>query len=282
MPSFQKNYYCKNCKSNVVVDENGKCKKCGSTRLNVSQSVRFRYITKEGKEVQKRLGGFSTKKEANDAYIKFMSEAKIYSKLEKDARDLTFLELYEEYKSFVQSRIKKSSYQTFTQRAEKYVLNYFNKQKVVDITPKMILNWQNTIENFSYSYKSHIRTILGNVLKYADKYYEIPNQMSRVDNFKNLTPKQEMQIWTPQQFESVMDHVKNFEYKVFFSALFYTGARRGEFMATSWDDWDLDKNILIINKTATKKLKDINTGLTQQKPLHLLEKSKSRQILLRL
>lgn len=253
MASFEQLCYCKNCKKNVAVN-NGKCKTCGSTQLNKTWSTRFRYIEEDGVEKQKRLSGFSTKKEAQDAYLKFMAGVKKYEKTADVSKKLTFNDLFEEYKLYFQKHSKKSSYQSFLQRTNGHILNYFKDYKVKDITPKLILEWQNTVEKYSYNYKLHLRTTLSSLLRYAETYYGIPNQLVKVASFKKTPQKSEMRIWTPEQFELAMSHLNNFEYRVFFSALFYTGARKGEIMATSWNDWDLENNILTINKTVTKKI----------------------------
>ena len=254
MASFQQVNYCKNCKTNVSVNEKGQCKKCNSTLLNKTWSVRFRYVNEEQKEIQKRLSGFSTKKEANEEYLKFMATAKQFQKLDKQSHDLTFAELYEEFKEFQKSRIKESSYYDLCSKINLHILPYFNKYKVKEITPKIILQWQNSINNYSYKYKVNLRTYLSSILKYAEKYYQIINQLKNVDGFRNVDFVKEMSIWTPEEFYQFIEHVTNFAYKAYFYSLYFTGARKGEILATTWQDWDLEAGTLTINKTVSKKV----------------------------
>lgn len=249
MASFEQIYYCKNCKKNVAV-RNGKCKTCGSTQLNKTWSTRFRYIEDDGVEKQKRLSGFSTKKEAQDAVIKFQINHKMNN---KKIKNLSFRQLYDEYETFLRTRTKASTHYDFVSKCKK-LLPFFEKYDVKKITPKIILDWQNTLEKFSYNYKCHIRTCLSGLLRYAEKYYDIPNQLVKVDNFRRVEPKKEIEIWTPEQFNKVMANVKKFEYKVFYTALFYTGARKGELLATFWDDWDLINKTLNIDKSISHKV----------------------------
>lgn len=276
MASYQKVYYCKNCKTNVSVDKNTHCKKCGGTQLNMSWSVRFRYINENQQEVQKRLSGYETKRECQDEYEKFMATAKKYVKLEKEAHKLTFSKLYDEYKAFQSSRLKESSYYDLCSKCELHILPYFKDYEVKKITPKILLDWQNsistykekksnTIKQYSYKYKSTLRTYLNSIFNYGYKYYDIPNQLSKVDKFRNVGLKKEMLFWTPEEFNLFIDNVDNPVYKAFFYALYYTGARKGEILATTWDDWDLERNILNINKSVTKKVYGASFLVTKPK-----------------
>ena len=253
MACFQQLFYCKNCKKNVAVNEKGQCSICNSTSLNKSWSVRFRYVQEDGKEVQKRLSGYSTRREANDAYIKFTATATIYDKTDKETRELTFSNLFMEYCEYQKTRIKESSYIAMYDKCSKHILPFFKDYKVKSITPKIILVWQSTINKYSYRHKTNIRAYLSSMLNYAEKYYKISNQIKFVDNFRSKDKPKEMQIWSPQEFKQFIDNVDNITYKTFYIALFYTGARKGEMLATTWKDWDLFNGYLNIDKTLNKK-----------------------------
>ena len=272
MASFQQLFYCKSCKKNVPVNDKGQCAICQSTSLNKSWSVRFRYVQEDGKEVQKRLSGYSTRREANDAYIKFTATAKKYNKTDKESRDLTFSDLFEEYCQFSKSRIKESSYISMLEKCNKHILPYFNNYKVKDLTPKIILNWQNTKNNYSYKYKVSLRRYLSAILNFAEKYYKIQNQVKFVDNFRRLDKPKEMLIWSPQEFELFINAVDDINYKTFYLALFYTGARKGEMLATTWEDWNLTNNTLNIDKTLTKKTFSNKPTVTSPKNISSVRK----------
>lgn len=253
MASFQQVYYCPKCKTNVTTDKSKHCKKCGNTQLSMKWSIRFRFINQEGKEVQKRLSGFSTKRECQEEYEKFIANAKKFEKKGNQLLDLKFSQLYDEFLEFEKKRIKESSYFALTNKCNLHILPYFKDFLVKDISSKDILNWQNSIDKYSYKHKSNIRTYLSSILNYADKYYKIPNQLKFVDSFRRGQSKKEMLVWSPEEFINFIDNVNDFKYKVFFYSLFYTGTRKGEMLATTWRDWDIDKKILNIDKTLTTK-----------------------------
>lgn len=268
MASYQQLCYCKKCRHESQIKTNLiQCEKCGSTSISKTWSIRFRYVNEEHKELQKRLSGFKTKKEADDAYIKFMATVKQYSKLKKETHDLTFRELYEEFKLYQETRIKESSLFHFSHQCNKHILPYFEKFKVKKITAKDILTWQNSLAQYSYKYKQNLRNALSSLLRYAERYYEIPNKLYLVDGFRKPITKKEMLIWTPEEFNQFIEQVQNPTYKTFFYTLYLTGARRGEIMATTWKDWNLEKQTLNIDKTFTRKSlgKDIGGKSTTPK-----------------
>ena len=74
-----------------------------------------------------------------------------------------------------------------------------------------------------------------------------------------------MQIWTPEEFNKFINYVDKIEYKALFYALYYTGARKGELLATNWNDWNLDDFSLKITKTISKKVFDKPYAITKPK-----------------
>lgn len=260
MASFQQLNYCRKCKKNVTLNDKGQCSKCLSTQLKKSWSVRFRAVDNTGAEIQKRLTGFATKREAQEGYIDYVNKERLKQPIVAEKK-VKFDVLFEEYKSFAKNRIKESSYYDFCSKCDLHILPHFKNLNVQDITPKIILDWQNMKishnskgEPYSYKYKTCLRMYLSSILGYAEKYYGIENKVKKVDNFRNVELKKEMLFWTPEEFNTFIENVDKEEFKVLFYALYYTGARKGEIMATTWKDWDLKNNILNINKTVTKKV----------------------------
>jgi integrase len=222
---------------------------------NGSWSVRFRTV-ENFEVIQKRISGFKTKREAENAYLEYkqQSDEEKNNKISNEASKLTFDKLYKEYCIYQKSRIKESSYNILITKTKNLLLPYFEKYLVVAISPRIILQWQNTLENYSFRYKQSLRIYLHGILKYAEKYYRIPNQIRYVDGFRKNEARKEMQIWNEDEFVKFISHCERLEYKAFFSALYLTGARKGEILATKWLDWDFDKKILNIDKNVTRHI----------------------------
>ena len=241
---------------------------------NGTWSVRFRDI--ENFELKhKRLSGFKTKKEAESAYLQYKTQLddKNVLRITKTASNLKFDALYEEYRNFLQNRVKASSFYDFDSKSAIHILPYFGDCIVSQISPKLILSWQNSLEKYSYKYKINLRGYLSGILKYANKYYNIPNQLLNVDNFKNnKEPVKEMHIWSEADFSKFISFVDRIDYKSYFSALYLTGCRKGELLATSWNDWDLTKNTLNITKTITRKVHGKSWTVTSPKTRQSIRK----------
>lgn len=242
-------------------------------------SVRFEII-ENNRTVFKRLSGFQRKKDAESAYRKFIGEYENNRmKIATGGQDLTFNALYNEYCNYIKQRTKASTHYDFVSKTRLHIKPYFEKYRVKDITPKIILDWQSSINHFSYQYKTHLRNNLSGLLTYASKYYGIPNQLKNVDAFRNLEIKKEMKVWTPEQFKSVMDHIDNVIYKTFYYCLFYTGCRKGELLATTWSDWNEKTQTLNINKSVSKKVTGASWIVTTPKNNSSNRKIKAPQFL---
>lgn len=227
-------------------------------------SVRFEII-EDGEVKMKRLSGFDRKKDAHQAYIQFMETYKQRRNNLKN-NTISFLDLYNEYKIFAKTKLKESSFYDFCSKSDLHIKPYFeNFTNVKEITPKIILKWQQTISKYSYKYKINLRTYLSSILRYAERYYNIINQLKFVDTFRNIDDIHEMQIYTPEEFNKFIEEVDKIEYKAFFYALYYTGARKGELLATNWSDWNLKDGYLKITKTISKKVFDKPFAITKPK-----------------
>lgn len=229
-------------------------------------SVRFSEV-EDGKETQKRLSGYKTKKECQAAYHKYIEEYK-QRRIDKinSPNIISFSQLYNTFKEYQKQQIKESSYYDFCSKSDLHIYPYFSKfNNVLNIKPIDILEWQKTKESYSYKYKMNLRIYLSSIFRYAEKYYNIPNPVRKTDTFKNNDPIKEMQVWTMDEFNAFIEQVEKLEYKAFFTALYFTGARKGEMLATTWKDWDLINKQLNINKTLTKKVFDAPYSITKPK-----------------
>ena len=235
---------------------------------NGTWSVRFR-TTENFELVYKRIRGFKTKKEAENAYLEYkkQSDEEKNNKITNEASKLTFKQLYDEYCEFQKSRLKERSYYDMVRKTEHHLIPYFEKYPVVAISPRIILKWQNTLEKYSFRHKQSLRIYLHGILKFAEKYYRIPNQIRYVDGFRRTEATKEMQIWNEEEFAQFISYVDRIDYKAFFSALYLTGCRKGELLASSWADWDFINKKFNIDKNVAKYVNGQRYILTTPKNL---------------
>lgn len=214
-------------------------------------TVRFRIQTPSG-ERQKRLSGYKTKTEATRAMIEYLDQHKSEDK-DFDGIE-TFGDLCALWLENVRARSKESTYLDAYSRTHQKILPFFQSKKLKDITPATILEWQNTLEGYKFSYKKSLRTALASVFKFGERYYELKNPMLKVEPLRNLEGKKEMLFWTPEEFRLFAASVSP-KYKTFFNFLYVTGCRKGEALALSTSDIDYDSRTATINKSLTNKTK---------------------------
>lgn len=264
MPTIiPKAFYCAQCKT----ESKKKVCACGAKCKPLPPyTVRFRWINEKGIEEHKRLTGtpaWNTQNAAQKGYEQWIAEHPSHRK--PDTNTLDFLPLYAEYKANLRVNVKESSFVSFIQRMEKYVVPVFADKKVTEITASDLLKWQNGLSeyNLSVKYKSAIRTAFNHFFEYL-KIYEIQNPFTFVKGFKkSKEAKREMLYWTQEEFETFISAVGDFRFKCVFAFLYLTGCRKGEACALKWEDVNFNSATVNINKTLTKTMdreRSINEG----------------------
>lgn len=111
-------------------------------------------------------------------------------------------------------------------------------------------------QKYSKAYVEKLYYRINKALNYAvDHKYIASNPLRTVKrDAKKNDMKQEMLFWEPEDFTSFIKHVDLQLYKTMFSFLYYMGCRRGEMMALTWFDIDLNKQTGNINKTVAVRL----------------------------
>ena len=215
-------------------------------------SVRFR-LDEGGKLKNMRLSGYPTKKAAQTAYVEFMANYVPPDKPITDDKDPTFAEMAEEYLRFGRQRWKSSSYYGIKKKVDNLILPFFGNVRMRQLSPAMILEWQESVAMYSYKYKTSMRTQVNAICKYAYKYHDIPDVSSKADGFRRIEPRKEMQIYTPEQFAKFCEAVDDSMMRVLFRTLYVSGCRKGELSALTWDDIDPVRSAIKINKSVIRK-----------------------------
>ena len=207
-------------------------------------SVKFR-ITEDGVEKQKRLSGFATKREAVKAYNEYIQ---LHEDKKVDAKnDVQFSAIYHEYMRYAKDAMKESSYINIKCNSDKNIYPYFEKMKISDISPLVVTNWVNSL-NLKFNSRKINLQHLKMIFTWAERVLDIHNPISKIAPIKDTTgtPKKEMQIWSPDEFNQFISVVDNPIYHAMFRFLYLSGCRRGEAFAIQWSD--INGNIVHISK----------------------------------
>lgn len=191
-------------------------------------SARFR----DSSGHQRRLSGFKTKREAQEAYNEYKAkEGEIAT-----GASITMEELVALYLVYLHDRTKQSSQSVIRERLTRHVVPHFTGRRINDITPFDILRWQQGLSGFSLSYRKTLRTAFTSLLRYGERYHRLRNVMPQVDTIRDpdAMPK-EMQVWSPDQMhlflETLPAVMPDPTWALFYKTLYVSGCRRGELQA---------------------------------------------------
>ena len=200
-----------------------------------------------GHKKQKVKRGFTTKKEAQNWERDFLEH-------HSSQPTILFKALVDVYLEDYKAKYKLSSYYIKEHNIQSHILPYFGETKINNITPNMIREWLNNLQpkqgnTLSTQTKNGILRILSAILSYACKYYGLSlNPCKTVDALKDDTKKEKVFL-TLEQYKAFKANITDIRDKVIFDLLFYAGLRRGELMALTFGDVDMDNKLLHISKT---------------------------------
>lgn len=226
-------------------------------------SVRFRAMV-GGREVNKRLSGFARKKDAEQAYLRFLAE-ETPEKLADTG--LMFEGLVEAYLAYLRSNTKESSAYDIESKIRTRIMPYFGGKRVASIKALDVQKWLDSLTDCSFKYKQVLRGQLSTLLRYADRYYDIPTVMHKVAPMRNTEPKKEMECWTEDEFARFIKAIpeQHKAYRMLFLTLYILGCRKGEALALTWADLDLQNGIVSITKSVTRKTSEASYKVTTPK-----------------
>ena len=218
-----------------------------------------------GKEIRKSKSGFTSKRET-ELYISNL-RTEFDNKNYINSNDITFQELYELWFQGYKDTVKPSSLYV-TENVLKQILSYFGKMKVKKITTISCQKYLNTNKDFSYSHIKKLKSYTSLILKYGVKMQVInfnPMDNATIPKRKEDTKNEDTLYYTKselKQFLDIVDSYNNTEWKTLFRLLAFTGARKGEILALTWEDIDFTNNTIDINKT----LASTKTAVIVQSP----------------
>lgn len=213
--------------------------------------VSKRYVDLEGKKRRLFKRGFATKKEAQDYEMSFMSK-------EKDDQMMLFDDFVDVYYDDIKNRIRLNTLITKQTIVEKNIRPYFKNLRLCDITPKVVMRWQNQLMDKTYAEgkpysQETLRTMhsqLSAILNHACKYYGLKMNAANVAGCMKVETKQEKEYWTFEEYSEFIDAIsdKTISY-MSFEVLFWCGLRIGELRALTKADIDLEAKTMNINKS---------------------------------
>ena len=189
--------------------------------------------------------------------------------------EMTVRELAAEYIDRKAPLLKVSTLANYTMKAEKHIYPAFGDRKCTDITAADIYSFMDLKrnENLSERYIYDNIVLLKSIFRYANITYQVKNILEGIVMPKRS--KSKVEILNDSEQEQLKAHISsNFNLtSLAVSASLYTGIRIGELCALQWNDIDLEKRILTVNKTIQRI--HIENGAAKTKLVITAPKSQS-------
>ena len=190
-------------------------------------------LTGKYKHICKR--GFGTKREARKWEVENYEKDRVANKLDPGIR---FRDVASQWEEACQSSLEVQ--QKHRAHFEKR-FNEFQNRAIESISKADLINWRSDLMESNYSTRTKNTTIayVKGVFKFANDIYGIPNNASALRSLKRTNDEvldEEMEVWTPEEFQRFLEMVDGRVYQLYFEFLFWTGCRRGEGLALQKND----------------------------------------------
>lgn len=161
-----------------------------------------------------------------------------------------FEEVYQKWLPAYEKTVERTTFSRTTDLFRLHILKAFGKKKIVDITP---LECQDCLNDWSSRYKNNkqLKSYTSQIFEFAINMNMIhDNPMSRLIMPKTCINRT-YNFWTVkelEQFLAIVQQSEPFYHYVMFRLLAYSGMRKGELYALTWNDIDFNENIISITK----------------------------------
>lgn len=186
-------------------------------------------VTGDWKNIKKR--GFKTRREALAAEREAMSSG-------SSSSSTTFREMAKLWEDYTGAS---ESVRTMHRQHFKYRFAEYMDMPVESLTKPILSRYRANLqkdERWSTTTKNSAITVIKGVLRFAHEIYDLPDYSSVLSHIKETDEEalQEMEVWTPEEFDQFIQAVDLPLYKILYSFMFWTGVRRGEAIALQKED----------------------------------------------
>lgn len=217
------------------------------------------YTDMYGNRKQKQSKMYSTKKDAKDAEMEFLSKIRTSDEVDYN---ISFEYVYNDWWEYKKKSLKVTTIYNTKLNLDKQILRWFKEYKLHQIKINVISLWENDLnnKNLSEKYKNDIIGYLREILFFAVDNYDFDRkvatrvQKQKISKRKEKSNDEEQNYWTYEEFEYFIKNVNNDLDYLMYNFLYFTGLRLGETIALTWNDVDFKRKKLKINKIFTNKV----------------------------
>ena len=211
-----------------------------------------------------------------------------YQGLNLECDNALFTDFLNKWLKSIEGIIKLSTWETYDKTVNGKIKPYFEPKhyRFRDMKPETFTEYfvylaqhgkSNGKGGLGYKTVKNIRGVLSSAYEYAveNNYVkENPVTRSRMPSFPHSI-KKDVPEYNAQQVRKLLLYAKEHESHIYIFLLLalYTGLRKGELLALTWEDIDYNKKLLNVNKSRTGSRKNVTMQITTPKT-----KSSNRKI----
>lgn len=213
-----------------------------------------------GKDMRTTKRGFKTKKEAELALAQIKLE--VAKGTYKKERAETYQEIYDLWVKQYEQTVAESTFVKTTGIFKNHILPAMGAYKIekinVDVCQKHVYEWAEKLKHFR-KVKSYAATVLDFAARRGylqTNPFALVNMNVKANKKASVTDDEETEnFYTREQlieFLSCLEKESNYKAYVFFRLLAFSGIRKGEAFALTWNDLNFTTNELRINKALSQ------------------------------
>ncbi len=219
----------------------------------------------------------NNKRRAEKAMRELIAE---YEGLNIEDERILFTAFLGKWMESIKPTLKPSTWESYDKTISGKIKPYFEPKnlRLKDIKPALFTEYfiylsesgmSNRSGGLCYKTVKNIRGVLSSACEYAVKNKLIrynPVTESVMPSFA-LKIKEDVPEYTAEQAKQLLEYAKEHDSHIytFLMLALYTGLRKGELLALTWDDIDYDKKLLRVNKSRTGSRKDVTSLVTTPK-----------------
>ncbi len=219
----------------------------------------------------------NNKRRAEKAMRELIAE---YEGLNIEDERILFTAFLDKWMESIKPTLKPSTWESYDKTISGKIKPYFESKnlRLKDMKPALFTEYfiylsesgmSNRSGGLCYKTVKNIRGVLSSACEYAVKNKLIrynPVTESVMPSFA-LKIKEDVPEYTAEQAKQLLEYAKEHDSHIytFLMLALYTGLRKGELLALTWDDIDYDKKLLRVNKSRTGSRKDVTSLVTTPK-----------------
>lgn len=203
-----------------------------------------------------------------------------YEGLNLENENVLFTAFLDKWLQSVKPILKPATWESYDKTVNGKIKPYFEQKnyRFREMKPEIFTEYfvylategkSNGKGGLSYKTVKNIRGVLSSAYEYAIENSYIKDNLvlkSRMPSFAHSI-KSDVPEYSAEQVRKLLLFAKENDSHIYIFLLLalYTGLRKGELLALTWDDVDYDKKLLRVNKSRTGSRKDITTQITTPK-----------------